>query len=43
MKRNPYANSKAGVIKAPAGAEKDKPKAITTKGDDLRAGKKKGK
>lgn len=38
---NRYATNKGGIIKAPKPVNTDSPKAITTKGNDLRTGKKK--
>lgn len=38
---NPYATNAGGQIKAPKNPAKDSPKATTTKGNDLRVGKKK--
>lgn len=38
---NPYATNAGGQIKAPRNPAKDSPKATTTKGNDLRVGKKK--
>ena len=40
-KKNPFATNKGGIIKAPKAAGKDSPKAVVTRGTDLRAGKKK--
>ena len=37
-KKNPYATVAGGIIRAPH-TEQDKPKATTTRGNDLRQGK----
>ena len=39
MKKNPYANNKGGVIKAPNNTTEGQPKATKTQGGDLRARK----